>query len=129
MAISDSRAGGPERSAHHPHLVRGGEFYTPRDERFLGLLDELRLEHGSWKNVVRQARISTRAFRRIRLDGRTQAVSQTVVDKILSRTGFVHRMVDLEWYTPDELVEKGIWKPHNTDGLVRWDEQGRKVRK
>lgn len=84
----------------------------------MALLEEVRVACGSWKSVVRQARMSTRYLRMIRNDDGRVAVSMAVMDKILSRTGFAGRLDDLPWYTPDQLVEIGVWKPHNTDGLV-----------
>jgi hypothetical protein len=100
---------------HHPHL--DGELFTPKDEKFWETLEMVKVQcGGSWKAVVRQARLSTRMFRRVRKDD-ARAVSWRVMDKLLSRTGFPHLMESFEWYTPDELVEMGIWKPHSTVGL------------
>jgi hypothetical protein len=98
-------------------LKREGQRYALKDEAFYKLLDELRLQAGGqWKDIAREARISTRHFRRVRGE-QYPTVSIHVMDKILSRMGFPHRVQELRWYTPNELVEMGVWKPHNISGL------------
>jgi hypothetical protein len=92
----------------HAHLAK--DLYTLRDEKLLALLEEVRVACGSWKNVVRQARISTRYLRKIRNRPHT-VVSLYLMERILLRTGFPHRINELEWYTVDQLVEMGVWKP------------------
>jgi hypothetical protein len=105
-------------SRHHPHL--SGEIYTLKDERFWEVLEMVKANcGGSWKGVVRQARLSTRMFRRVRRDN-APTVAFSVWEKILTRTGFPHLVETFQWYTPDELVERGIWKPHSTAGLKRY---------
>ncbi len=100
---------------HHP--LREGDLYTPKDDKFWEVLEIVKAQcGGSWKGVVRQARISTRMFRRVRTE-ESKTVSYSVMEKVLLRTGFPHLMRHFEWYTPDQLVEMGIWKPHSTVGL------------
>lgn len=98
-------------------LNRRGETYTMKDEKFFTLLDELRKQAGgNWKDIARASRLSTRTVRRMR-NGQNQTVSWTYMDKMLSRMGFPHRIQEFEFYTPEQLVEMGIWKPHNISGL------------
>jgi hypothetical protein len=102
---------------HHPHL--DPELYTLKDELFFEQLEWVKLQAGgTWKNVVRQARISTRLLRKIR-NNDSKVVSYTVVDKVFSRTGFPQLVANFDWYTPDQLVEMGVWRPHSTVGLKR----------
>ena len=102
---------------HHPHL--DPELYTLKDEHFFQTIEHVKLQAGgTWKAVVRQARISTRMLRKIR-NNDSKVVSYTVVDKVLSRTGFPQLVQTFDWYTPDQLVEMGVWKPHSTVGLKR----------
>lgn len=109
-------------------LKREGQTYALKDEKFWKLLDELRLQAGgNWKDIAREARISTRHFRRIRTD-RFPTISILVMDKICSRLGFPHRIHELEWYTPEQLVEMGVWKPHNISGLMAKTEERERAR-
>jgi hypothetical protein len=99
-------------------LNRTGETYAIKDQKFWQLLDDVRVQcGGTWKSVAVDARLSTRSLRKLRNKG-AATVSYTWVDKLLSRLGFPHRLQELEWYTPEQLVEMGIWKPHNIDGLT-----------
>jgi hypothetical protein len=108
-----------DEDGYRPHHLREGDYYTPVTTGMLELFDQIRIEHGgTWKAIVRQARISTRGFRRLR-EGYFTAVSYTTLEKILTRTGFEHRMHEWPWYTPKQLVEMGIWKPMRIDGLYR----------
>ena len=106
-------------------LKREGQRYCLKDEAFWKLLNDLRLQAGGqWKDIAREARISTRQFRRMRTAQYT-TVSIHVMDKILSRMGFPHRVEELTWYTPNQLVEMGVWKPHNVDRLLAYTEEKR----
>ena len=50
------------------------------------------------------------------------------MEKVLLRTGLPHRIRELTWYTPEQLISMGIWKPHSMKGLERVTEQRRKER-
>lgn len=43
--------------------------------------------------------------------GYSKAVSLHLMDKILCRSSFSHRLHDLTWYTPQEMADLGYWKP------------------
>lgn len=111
-------------------LNRTGELYTPKDEAFFELMEELRIHvGGQWKDIARQSRLSTRYMRRLR-SREWVTVSYKVMDKVLTRCGLPHRISDLPWYTPEQLVEIGVWKPHNTSGLMLpWNHSDRVIRR
>lgn len=94
-----------------------GQLFCVKDSEFDALMEELRLAvGGNWKDIARQARLSTRYVRRLR--GREwKTVSWHVMDKVLSRLGMPGRMETIRWYTPEELVKMGVWKPHSMVGL------------
>lgn len=94
----------------HPHFQ--DEYFTPLDDgRVLALLEEIRTElGGKWRNVAERARCSSRWLRMVR-SGKIQTVSMTTMDRLLTRCGFGDRLADFNWYTPDELVKMGVWKP------------------
>ena len=99
-------------------LKRQGHRYAIKDEQFWQLLDDLRLQAGgNWKDIAREARLSSRHFRAIR-DKAYPTVSMVVMDKICTRLGFPHRLNELKWYSPKQLVEMGVWKPHSISGLI-----------
>jgi hypothetical protein len=92
----------------HPH--KQGELWTPVNGELMRMLEELRDEVGSWQRMARAARVSDRWFRAMR-SGQYKAVSMTNLDKIFTRNNATHRVEDLPWYTPEEMLESGAWKP------------------
>jgi hypothetical protein len=98
-------------------LNRDGQLYAVKDKAFWDMLEHLKLQcGGTWKDVVKDARISTRSLRKVRNKG-YPTVSHAFMDKVLGRLGLPHMLEELEWHTPDELVAMGVWKPHNVSGL------------
>jgi hypothetical protein len=114
------------RQRHHPHLAH--ELYTPKDARFMEVMEIVRAScGGSWREVGIKARLNARSFRRLKSEryhrrkSEYKVASYRMMDKVLTRTGHPDLLQTLEWYTPDQLVEMGIWKPHSGVGLVWWD--------
>lgn len=92
--------------------------WTPNNEELRELIRYAVREVGSIRQLSKAVGLQTpsdhnRQIRRI-LKGEGKAVSYRVVDQILARSGVSYRIRELEWCTPEELVEKGIWKPQGT---------------
>lgn len=87
-----------------------GELYTPVTPELLEWFEELRVKHGSYAQICRVCRISTRHFRHIRA-GVYATLGLALVDKILTRGESAHRVDDLKWYTPEQAVREGLWPP------------------
>lgn len=110
-------------------LNRGGQLYCVKDAVFDELMEDLRKQcGGNWKDIARQSRLSTRYFRRLR-QHTWKTASYSVMEKVLLRTGFPHWINRLTWYTPEELVQHGVWKPHSTVGLEQHAERKRQARR
>lgn len=84
--------------------------YTPVDSRLMDILTRLKHQHGTWKALCEAARISTRQLRAVRR-GRYKCIGIGVVDRVLTNADSVHSVEDLIWYTPQQLVEMGMWEP------------------
>jgi len=84
--------------------------WTPNNEEFRELLNAAINEAGNLRRLCLAIGIKQRHIRRIR-SGHTKAVSFRVTDQILARTDVSYRILDLPWYTVNELMELGIWKP------------------
>src|SRR5262245_9894683 len=92
-----------------------GEVYTPVTKDIIRLIDRLYLEHGRWRDVAALCGLRVKQVRAIRQmkhanGNRRKTISLTVMDRMLTTTEVGH-VGDYPWYTPDELVEMGIWKP------------------
>jgi hypothetical protein len=109
-------------------LNREGQLYCVKDSAFDELMEELRIHVGGhWKDVARQGRMSTRHLRHLR-SHKYRTAQLTVMDRLLSRLGVPHKVAQLEWLTPEQLVERGVWKPAATHNLMvgppdRWRAQ------
>lgn len=53
--------------------------------------------------------IKPRHIRRV-INGPAKSVSFRVADQVLSRSSVGHRVSELPWHTPQEMVELGYWK-------------------
>lgn len=89
--------------------------WTPNNEALRELIAYAVREVGSMRQLSKAVGFQTpsdhnRQIRRI-MKGEGKAVSYRVVDQILARSGVSYRIRELPWYTPEELVEEGIWKP------------------
>lgn len=92
-----------------------GEVYTPMTTEVVEMIERLHLEYGQWRAVAEVSGLRLKQIRAIRqgkhANGKARkTISLTVMDRILTTTAMGH-VNDYEWYTPDELVEMGIWKP------------------
>lgn len=88
------------------------------DTRFTPITPEvqelLRLLHrecgGTWREVSRITGVKLRQIRRIRTREH-KAVSFRMMDQLFCRSRHLHRLLDLEWLTIEELLERRIWMP------------------
>jgi hypothetical protein len=96
-----------------------GDYYTRVDERLLAVLEDLKRDYGTWRRVADAVRMSTRTLRLLRR-GHNYCVSLTQMDRILSRTDREWVLENFDWYTPEQLVELGYWKPMTTVGLKQY---------
>jgi len=90
----------------HP---RGDDLYTPMNDQVLELFDRMLEEWGSWRRVAWKSNMRLKALRNLRQSQRT-AVSMSLIDRMTTGCG-VGGVHEFEWYTPDELIDLGIWKP------------------
>jgi hypothetical protein len=93
------------KSKHPNH----GDLYTPWNEELLELLDQMRLELGSWRKVCAASGMRMRQMRYLRSGKRTKAVTMNLVDRLCTTTG-VGSIEDFVWFTAWDLVDLGIWK-------------------
>lgn len=97
------------------------EKYTPIEGAVQFTLDRLYAELGGWGIIADRSGISRRYFRHIRTN--RKCISESMLDKILQGCDASTTVGAYEWYTVEELVAKGIWKP--TDGSTDFtDEEG-----
>lgn len=108
------------------HPLRG-DLYTPITPEILHMLDQLHVRFGTWAVVAYHAKTSQKVLRNIR--HRRHAISMTVLDRIITETG-TGRLDDYTWFTADDLVTMGIWKPvitvegrERVQGNHRWLKQ------
>lgn len=119
----------------HPpgrHPLRG-ELYTPITPEILELLETLHRKYGTWLVVAYHAKTRARHLREIR--HRRQAITMKLLDRIITETG-IGRLEDYEWFTADDLVLLGLWKPPVTvegrnriQGNQRWVRPPGRLRK
>ena len=79
------------------------------------MIERLRLEYGRWRDVSAISGLRLKQLRAIRqmkhANGKARkTISLTVMDRILTTTEVGH-VNDYPWYTPDDLVDMGIWNP------------------
>jgi hypothetical protein len=91
-----------------------GELFTPMCPQLLGMMGQMHQELGSWRRVAARSGLRLRTLRRLRT-GKNAAVSEHVVDRLVTYCG-VGSLHDYVWFTPDDLVALGIWKPVSRRG-------------
>ena len=83
--------------------------WTPVNDQLLELLNLARLEAGGTKKrLAIYVGIRPRQRRRY-FNGNIKAMSFRVADQIFCRTEIPHRLLELEWLTVQELLDRGIW--------------------
>ncbi len=87
--------------------------WTPNTEELRELVGIAAKEAGSMLALSRAINMRYRHIRRI-FHGESKAVSYRIVDQILARSSVAYRMQQLPWYTVEQMVEEGIWKPQKT---------------
>jgi hypothetical protein len=89
----------------HP---KHGDLYTPITPELLELLERMRAEHETWRNVCALSQTKAKVLRNVR-QGKRKAISYTFLDRLCSTTGVggAHEFV---WFTADDLVALGIWQ-------------------
>lgn len=98
------------------HLLHGKDLYTPLTTDIMDLLYRVYVREGTWRGVARvmgmrmQPTRGCRELRKIRA-GKVKAISMTVLDRMLTHSGFGVTVSDFTWFTPEDLVELGVWEP------------------
>lgn len=69
----------------------------------------LHAANGTWRKVAEITETRLRVLRRIR-NGERKTISMTLLDRMLTRLDGETSVEDYPWYTPNELVEQGIWQ-------------------
>jgi hypothetical protein len=100
---------------HHP---RHEDLYTPITPEIIELIWRMRAEHGTWRRVAFLSNTRLKVLRRIRT-GKRKAVSLRLLDRLCITTG-VGSVEEFTWFTAEDLVALGIWKPTQyVDGTLR----------
>jgi hypothetical protein len=96
----------PKHDHVHP---KSEDLYTPITPEVQALFQRMYDELGSWREVAAAGSIRLKVLRNLRQRKRT-CVSHRRLDKLCSGTGIggVH---EFTWFTADDLVALGIWKP------------------
>jgi len=89
----------------HPN---SGELYTPINEQFYELLEQMHREYGNWRIVAWKADVRLKILRNLR-KGKRKTISMTLLDRMITSSG-VGNLADFTFFTPDDLVRLGIWK-------------------
>lgn len=110
---------------HYAHL--SGDLYAVLDEQVIDLLTAAKEEFGSWRALAFRTGYRERVFRRWRngggrADRRRITIPMKVLDDILTAANLNQRLDELHWYTVEELVSLGIWKPMIPPHLALEDE-------
>lgn len=92
----------------YPHPLRD-DLYTPVTPELQALFARMRAEHGTWRNVCAVSGTRMKVFRNLRT-GKRKAVSLRLLDRIITTTE-VGSVEEFTWFTADDLVKLGIWKP------------------
>jgi hypothetical protein len=102
-----------DRWKHPAH----GDVYTPVTLELLELIDEMKERLGTWRLLAARSGLRTRQLRYLRQEDRI-AISLRTMDRLITASG-IGSLDDLVWFTPDDLVELGIWDPpHYLDSSV-----------
>jgi len=92
----------------HPN---GHDLYTPLGPQVRELLWRMHDEHGTWREVSALSAIRLKIIRNIRRDMNRRAISMTMLDRLITATG-VGSLEEFQWFTANDLVRLGIWKPN-----------------
>jgi len=85
--------------------------YTPNTPALRELMILVKAEYGgTWREVSELSGIKLRQLRRI-YKGEHLTVAFRTLDAIFCRSNHIHRLLELEWLTVEELLERGIWRP------------------
>lgn len=107
MAVAKKK----KRARHHAHLQDrvGDDLWTPVNEELLNLLRRIKDEYGTWDAMGWAGRCSQRWLRHV-MDGDYVTLGYPTLDNFLNNLGYDGYVQEMEWYTAEELVERGIWK-------------------
>lgn len=95
-----------DRPRRHP---ADDDLYTPTTPELLELFERMKKEHGTWRQVAAISETRLKVLRNLR-QGKRKAVSQRLLDRIITSTG-VGGMHEFTWFTANDLVALGIWDP------------------
>lgn len=95
------------------------ELWTPITDEVIALMEEARVNFGgNWDLLGRTIGHRARILRRYRTKDpdtkptrRRNAIPFGILDKVLTVGGIGNRISELPWYTTDQMVEKGHWRP------------------
>jgi hypothetical protein len=89
----------------HP---KAGELYTPVTPEVIAVIQATKRKCGTWETMAYHTKTRSRIFRRY-LKGYHKAISLTMMDRLLVTLG-EGNLDDFLWFTPEDLIELGIWK-------------------
>lgn len=94
----------------YQHLREVDTRWALVDDLLIEILTQVKDDIGSWRQLALALDIPERYFRKVRAK-KLKTVSYNMMDRITTRSSISHRLRQLEWYTVDELLAMGIWKP------------------
>jgi hypothetical protein len=104
-----------DKKRRHPN---SGDLYTPVGPQFYALLEQMKLEYGSWRVVAWKSELRMKQLRGYR-EGKRKAISLRVLDRMITASG-VGNLGDFVFFTAEDLVKLGIWKePFYVEGQLR----------
>jgi len=119
---------GGARKLHPSHRER----YTPITDEVIALLEQMKRELNTWRDVSAVSGTRLKVLRSIRhrkhANGKDRhTISLTVLDRLITTTG-VGDLRDFTFFTPEDLVDMGIWKDVDKVDIKtdsRWEENRR----
>src|SRR5262245_18826374 len=113
LMLSTISAWGKGMPEKKKHLSADKDLYTPVGPEVLGLLNYMRMRHGgTWRQIAYLTDTRLRVHRHVRTD--RKAISMTLMDRLITHTGY-GSLNDFPWFTADDLVTLGVWKPLDRD--------------
>jgi hypothetical protein len=86
------------------------DLYTPITPEVIALFERMKVEgDGTWREVAATVGMRTKVLRNVYQANR-KTISMRQLDKAITRTG-VGNLRDYPWFTAQDLVAMGIWKP------------------
>jgi hypothetical protein len=85
------------------------DLYTPVTPELIALFERMKAEHATWRRVCWITNTRMKVMRSLR-NGSRKTISMKKLDEMIQATE-VGSLTEFTWFTADDLVNLGIWKP------------------